>query len=452
MSLRMDCFELEFLTEDEESVRSLLLTAAHDGTPVRAYSGLYFNKWYKNLQIVVGSVIRDEEKTLEIVSSNAHCAGASIWKCRVQDVITSEDESELDMRLLVEPLTDDEHESKSFTVVEVINADVLPSYAEGEIIELQVIAKADKIGFYADEDAFAKAEGQKVNLPCGENGEEEEKTLTIAEGYPMPTGFMNNHFKTTKEEAEAAEFTDYDTRVYLRGKIMRLGTYSAVFDGKEGHEGIECKLPAIPVNTYFGRIDIMFNPTWIKEETKEFVKRDNIISTICEIQGDTLLNEYEHGIVISKKNNMMAVRYAFDSGRIKRLLPVLADDCRYYTESHQQEIIGKEEIVKYLEEKYRHITEEAKCKEFTAYAYVINNENEASEYGLEHKYGEPCIAIGLDDGEQKGWSQFVFLDFDEEEKICGIEMNDGIHYRFSDPYRSWTEMSEAQKKQVNIEI
>ena len=445
MSMRMDCFELDHVIEDEKSVRSLLMAAVHGGTPVRAYTGLYFNKWFKNLQIVVGEVVREEEKALEIVSSNAHCAGMSVWKCRVKEVITPKDSSELDMRLLVEPLSDDEHESKSFTVVDVMNAEVLPSYAPGEIIQLQVIAKADKIGFYADEEAFAKAEGQKVKLPFGENGEKEEKTLTIAAGYPLPSRFMNNHFKKTEEEAKAAEFIDEDKWVYLRGKILRTGTYSAIFKGDEEQEDVRWILPAIPVETYFGNVDIMFNATWISEEQKEFVKVGNIISTVCEIQGDTLLYEYDKGMVIDKKNDLMAVRYAFSSGKIKRLLSIMTDNCRFYTDAHDKKIIGKEEIVKYLEEKYRHITEDAHCEQFTAYGFVVNNDEEIEQYGLKHRCGETCIAIGLDDGKQKGWSQFVFLDFDEEEKISGINFINGDHYRFSDAFRSWVEMDDALK-------
>ena len=446
MSMRMDCFELDILIENEESVRSLLAAVVQDGLPVRSYTGLYMNKWYKNLQIVVGGVTRAEEKELEIVSSNAHCAGICVWKCRVRDIITPKDRSELDLRLLVESVSDDERESKSFTVVDVVNAEVLPSYAPGEIIQLQVIAKADKIGFYADDESFAKVEGQKVMLPIGENGEKEEQTLTIAAGYPMPNCFVNNHFKKTKEEAAAAEFTDEDKWVYLRGEILKTCAYSAIFKGDEENEDVNWILPAIPVKTYFGNVDIMFNATWISQEQKEIVEPGNIISTVCEIQGDTLIDEYENGMVINKKNNLMAVRYAFSSGKMKRLLPIMADNCRFYTEAHDKEIIGREEIVKYLEEKYRHITEDEHYEEFTAYGFVVNDDEEIEQYGLKHKRGEICIAIGLDNGEQKGWSQFAFLDYDEDKKICGINLSDGEHYRFSDAFRSWVELDEALKE------
>ncbi len=446
MSLSMDCFDLENLVEDEESVNSLLIAAVREGTPVRAYSGLYHNKWFKNLQIIAGSIIRNEEKTISYVSLDTHCAGLSVWKCRVIEEITPEDGSKMDMRLRVEPLLDDENKSRAFTVIDVMNADVLPSYAPGEIIQLQVIAKADQIGIYADEAAYVETEGQKVELPFGENGEKEEKVLSLEEGYAMPSGFMNNHFKKTQEEAMAAKFTDEDKWVYLRGKMLEPRAYIALFEGKKKGEKVDITMWSIPVETYFGTLDIMFNDDWIEKEKRKLVKEGSTVSTVCAIQGDTLIYEYENGMVIDKKNNMMAVRYAFSSGRVKRLLPIMADDCRFYTDAYDMEITGKEDIVKYLVEKYRHITEEEKTKEFTAYAFVNNDDGETEKYGLEHKRGEPCVAIGLNDGNQEGWSQFVFLDYGEDEKITRIHMTDAVNYRFSKAFESWAEMEEAMKR------
>ena len=99
--------------------------------------------------------------------------------------------------------------------------------------------------------------------------------------------------------------------------------------------------------------------------------------------------------------------------------------------------------MKYLEEKNRYITKENSWKCFTAYGFVVNDDEETERYGLEHKCGEAVVAFGLDDGEQKKWSQFIFLDYDEEEKIRGITMTDGEHYRFGDTFESWEEMNEA---------
>ena len=73
-------------------------------------------------------------------------------------------------------------------------------------------------------------------------------------------------------------------------------------------------------------------------------------------------------------------------------------------------------------------------------------DRQAEQYGLEHRYGETCVAIGIEHGEEKGWSQFVFFEFDGEGKISQISMSDGEHYRFSDPYESWAEMEEALKE------
>ena len=446
MSMRMDCFELGFLLEDEKEARNLVLSAVDDGKPIRSYTGLYFNKWFRNLQVIVGAVINDDEKKMDLVSSDVHCAGTNVWKCRVKEDITPKDSSDMEMRLLMELIPDEKHESRSFTVIDVMNANVLPSYAPGEIIQLQVIAKADKIAFYPDEEAFIKAEGQEVSLPSGENGEKEKQTLTVSAGYPMPSRFMHNHVKKTKEEAKESECTDDDKWIYLRGKILSMNCYSAIFPGDEEHEDIKWVLPAVQIDTCFGQVDIMSNRHWISEETLKQLDVGYIVSTVCELQGDPLINEYEEGMVSDPQNNLMAVRYAFESGKMNRLLPILSDQCRFYTDAHHREIIGKEKIVKYLEEKYRYITEDQKCRQFTAYGFVANSDDEINQYGLEHKRGEPCVAIGLEDGKENGWSQFAFLEYDGENKICGINLTNGVHYVFSDAFSSWEEMNEALKE------
>ena len=106
----------------------------------------------------------------------------------------------------------------------------------------------------------------------------------------------------------------------------------------------------------------------------------------------------------------------------------------------------KEELdEQYLDEKYRYITEDQKCRQFTAYGFVVNDDEEIEQYSLQHKRGETCIAIGLNDGNQEGWSQFAFLEYDDEEKICGINLTNGDHYLFSNAFQSWVEMDEALK-------
>ena len=45
--------------------------------------------------------------------------------------------------------------------------------------------------------------------------------------------------------------------------------------------------------------------------------------------------------------------------------------------------IMKEELdEQYLDEKYRYITEDQKCRQFTAYGFVVNDDEEIKQYSL----------------------------------------------------------------------
>lgn len=443
MSMNMECFGLEELTQDDDTAMAFLAKAIREGTEIRGYSGIYFNKWYKSLQIIAGAK-ENEHGKMEAVSFNSHCTGPHVWKCRIKDVITPKDDTELDMRLLVGALDEDDPESEPITVIDVMNADVLPSYAPGEIIELQVIAKAGTISLYPDEEAYAAAESRKVMLPLGENGQKEEIDLTIDEGYPAPILFLKNHL-TEAEEEEGSNYdcSEEDKWIGVRGKIDRLCVHYAVFGEKEEEKWM---IPSATIETPFGKLEILFNVDWLNEEQEKMLETGHIISATCEIQGDALACEHERGMVINQKNNMMAVRYAFSSGKMKRLLPVMADNCRFYTENHQMEITGKDEIVKYLEKKYRVITEEVGCRTDTLYGILKNDDEETKEYGLKYKGGESCIAIYMDDKKVRGCSQLIFLEYDEEQKISGLYLSGDSRYRFAS-YESWVEMNEARQKE-----
>lgn len=433
MSLSMECYGLQHMIDDEEQIRALLFLTAQTGKKIPAYSGLYCNKYYKSLQIVVGEIINHETKSLEIQSGHTHNAGNSFWKCRVIQEINPEEYGDLDMRLLVEPISG----HRSMTVIDVINADILPSYAPGEIIDLQVIAKARSATFYPDEAAFDEAEGQKTSIPMSKDGKREERYLSLAAGFPMPSGYMHNHTVKNEDDRQGIPNTDDDKWVYLRGILVdKLGYYPCQLPGKED-KPVNHPLPAGKIDTYFGKIHIMYNLYGLSREQQELVQKGNTVSVVCNIQGDALIDEYEEGIVINKKNNLMAVRYALSSGRVKRLLPVLADDCTLYSEARDMTVSGKEAVVDYLDERSRGIADQRKM--YTIYGIIKNSEKETADYNLKYKAGERCIVIGKGEISEGDYSQIVFLDFDEGEKIRRIYLSSDSNYRF-DKYASWEEM------------
>ena len=429
MSLNMECFGLQDLIRYEDETLSFLKTATETGKYIRAYTGFYCNKHYEALQIIVSGRIDSKTGSWETMSTHSHCAGNGMWRCRVIKEITPEDSSDLDMRLLIEPVSG----VKSFTVLDVMNADILPSFAPGEIIDLQMIAKARSPLVYANEEAFICDEKQRFRLPLCMQANAEDKNQPVDAGYPLPAAYMNNHYKATGEEDLTAANTDADNLVYLRGKILRRGYYKSVHP-KRGDDNVIYPLACSLVNTYYGKIHIMYDIHKLSLEQGRLIQNGNIISTVCTIQGDALSGEYENGYVISKKNNLMAVRYAFSSGRIKRLLPIMADDCDFYSEAMNLTITGKEAITDYLSDRYLHNISQTDHSAF--YGSVTRCDAEADDRTREY-----CVVLSFGNETEHENAQLVFLESNEEGKIRSIVMSEARHYQYRD-YRSWIEMEE----------
>ncbi len=445
MSLNMECYNLQHMIKDEDSVRSLLLLAAKSGKKILAYSGIYNNKYYECLQIVVGEVINYETKSLEIQSAHTHNTGNSFWKCRVIQEINPKGNGELDMRLLVEPVNGE----KCMTVIDVLNADILPSFAPGEIIELQMVAKARSVNFYPDEAAFDQAEGQKASNPMSMDGKREERVMSLGAGFPMPSGYLQNHTVKDGDDRKAIPNTDDDKWVYLRGPMLRkLGYYLCLMPGRGG--GMKrVPLAGTCINTYFGKIHIMYNFYGLTSEQQDLIEPGYTVSAVCEIQGDALINEYEEGMVINKKNNLMAVRYALSSGRFARLLPILSENCTLCCEADNETISGSGSIVEYLADKYGHLS--VADKMHTLYGVVINSDEEIAENNMDRKTGDRCVLFGTSSDADDQYDQYAFLDFDEDEMICGIRISNNRHYRTL-IYRSWVEMEEDEMKRKGISL
>ena len=208
MSMNMECYDLQHLAEDQRAAASLLRLAAEIGRRIPAYTGTYSNLHFDAFQVITGGAENPGTKELNIRTGHIHNAGMSLWQCRVVREITPAGSDEMDMKLLVEPVSG----GKGFTVIEVMNSDILPSYAPGEIIEMQVIAKTLWVRFYGDRDHFVHAEEQRMVIPAGRA----EAEHPLREGYPMPLGFLCSGYPETAAAAQAARTADRENLVYLR--------------------------------------------------------------------------------------------------------------------------------------------------------------------------------------------------------------------------------------------
>ena len=305
MSMNMECYDLQHLAADKNTVASLLRRAAETGRRIPAYSGTYSNLHFGAFQLITGGAEKPITKKFEIRTGHVHSAGTGLWQCRVVREMTPAGSDELDMKLLVEPVSG----GKSSTVVEVMNADILPSFAPGEIIELQMIAKSLRVRIYDDRNSFVRAEEQREIIPAGWA----EAEQPLREGYPMPLGFLYRGHPETDAFAQAAGAADRESLVYLRGTIGDRIHYSVKLPAEYAGGSVR-RLTSCEIETDFGLLEIMLTGLHYYS-----AQQNRTISTLCTLQGDAMIGDHDYGMIIDPQHDLMALRYAFSSGRMEQV-------------------------------------------------------------------------------------------------------------------------------------
>ena len=432
MSMNMNCFDDQSLVRDGKAVRSLQETVLRTGKQVPGYSGMYFNKFYTNLQVVAAGTPGADGGRPEILSSHIHCQSVTVWTCRVVKEITPEGSSGMDMRLLVEPVSS---EGNYLTVLDVVNADVLPSYAPGEIIQVQVIAKALAVRTYYNETDYCLSEGQKVDIPFSVDGGRKQNVWVPRSGDPVPAGYNSSYVFRFRKMLWGQYDAEDDALVAVRGEILRR-VYFRLDLTPDGGEDETVRIHTAVIGTGFGELTILFGRRQLPNSDMRRAKQGMIISADCTIQGDAMIYDYENGFVNDRANNLAAVRYAFSSGRIKRLLPVLSDGCRLCVDGEEQ-AAGKEAVTDYLAEQYRCL----KGTEWETLYGLVSDPGDGAECDAAIPAGTACIVLREKKGAKESPVQHVFPEFDGEERISAFRVSCGGRCRCTE-YRSMAEMKE----------
>ena len=206
MSNYLENLGLEFMMDDE-CVNGFIGTVAQEGKGITGYYGLpYINKHFGDAQIILNTeFISEEEKKLDITAIDTHCRGRCVWEVRMTGMdLTSKKAPKTQKRFVVSRPA-----GGGMAVVNVVNADVLPSYASGELVKMQVIAFARDVNYFADEAAYEE----------NETGEFKGRKLLIEEGHIFPTGMLMNR----NPNSEDFEKNDWmDDHVLLRGTVKRI--------------------------------------------------------------------------------------------------------------------------------------------------------------------------------------------------------------------------------------
>ena len=401
MALYLKNFNLDFLAGDEDTFMGFVSLAAKEGKGITGYYGLpYINQHFGDVQMILRLGHRENGEGYEVQGVDSHAQGRAIWECRLNSMeINRKDADVLSRRIVVNQLN-----GKSMAVVTLVNADVLPSFLEGDTIKMQMIGLPEIIEYFEDEEAYAATQ------PELQNGHK----LLVAEGSVIPSGFMRNR-NPDDPEFESDEHLDDLT-------IIR-GTVNSFQHGRFGINGeLHDTFVICNIDTVFGPLQIVHSIDQVKEEQRKNMKKGAVVNFCGLLSGDPAIYEYDKGIIRDEEHDLAAMRYMYSGNDPERIRSILSDDCVYYTEYHDMTFTGPDAII----ERMKIVQRDHKGKYYAHLATIDSVDDGDKE--LDYKKGKRCIILAS--GEETKFESIAFIDINDDGYISRILTTSEPRYRF----------------------
>ena len=400
----IDCYGLEMLMEDNNVIDNFLIDIINNGKPIVGYYDniIYFNKHFGKAQMIVSVSIDKENKELQIEKFDTHCAGRSCWQTRIVDSI--EKQNRLNRMLIVEKM-----DGAGIAVVNIVNSEVLPSYAPDEVIKMQVVGLPLHINFYKNEDKYVDS------IPEGINGQK----IIPNEGLVLPCSLG----------CDSASNDTNQNLVNIRGKVKELYWGKIRLDKNEDEPDPNKKdmnlFLVCYIDTEFGELEINFSPNMVDKNEWDDLKTGSICNFYGVISGDVAIEEYEKGIVKNHENNLRALAFSMAGENPERLRRILANDMFYYSESAK---VGTDTADDYIERLKYVIDNGARASIKFATITDIKEGYKDNNHELSYGVGERCLVIRY--AGEENYPSIVFIENDEHESIKKIYVSTNPRYVF----------------------
>ena len=398
-----DLFEsygIEDLIEEDDYYWKLQQYVAANGKPIKGYYGTpYFYLPVGDTEFWEGTK-RNKENELEISEFHVHCCSQTIWKMIFTGIeLTPKDWNKTERIFLMNP---DSNEGGSIPV-DIINADVIPSFLEGEKVDVQVVAPCLDVRYYATEEEY------EADAPADKRG----KKWMIATGSLLPVSFLANHLSDSSQK-EKKPANDNLVSFVAEVKEIRAGGFQLDENSKIVPTFIRCV-----AKTQYG--DLQFHHTYyqVPEDMRGNIHVGAIITGSCILSADAVLGEYEDGVAKNAENNLRLVRYTLSKGEADRLRSVLTNQSVYETDTYGCSFHGPDEIV----ERFKYVHENHKGNYMAYYAEVGKIDDPSTEYPV----GTNCLVLVSDDKDDDIES-IVFVDTDKDGNISRIKISTDDRY------------------------
>lgn len=392
---------LGFLFQDEEMVQRVVGHVVQNGSAVTGYYGsLYFDETFGDAEIVA-RVIRRKDGKLELSDIDTHSVGRCVWKVRSLGMnIDRKDADILEKRCVV----CDADNGNGMAVINILRADVLPCFAEGEEMKLQVVAFPSEIEYFEDEEAYEKS------VEPDKNG----KKWLLDEGSVLPTGLLHNRNPEGKyfEKDETL-----DDLMLVRGTVKRLYHGKCKIGEEEWNGYIRCV-----IDTKFGELEIVHTMEDVPKEERNNLFVGATVKGIVTLSGDAAIYEYKDGAVYDEAHGLSLLRSVILGGDTERMRSALAEDATYCAEYSGITYSGTDAILKQL----KVVQQEAGVRYFAHYATIesVKDGDELLPYGE----GKKCLVLATEKPEH--YESIAFIELTAEGKIQKLTTSTNGRYQF----------------------
>ncbi len=405
MPIFYDNLGFKEIINDEKVAGGIFARAFLEGKPVMGYYGCpYMNDHYGDAQFIVRTRVHKDENSIEAVGLDTHADSNSIWKVRLSEISLSDPTDDfLSRRCAVT-----RENGEGMTIINIVNADILPSFAPDEIYSLQMIAFPVHIQYFTSQEEYENSVGPENDIGS--------KTL-LGEGSVLPIGFLSNHMvdRNGKRINDKTEDTKLDDYVAVKGTVKKLYHGILKFGNEEYSAFIRCI-----IDTEYGELEIDHVIEDVDEAERSNIRVGAVVCATCVLSADAAIGEYADGFVRNEENSLRLMRYTWMGGDPERLRCALRENCVYKADSSGKTYEGIDAIIN----KIKTVQTASKHKYITHYATIQAVEKTPADY----KVGTRCIVLASD--EPDNYESIGFISVDEKGYITHIHTSRDSRYHF----------------------
>ncbi len=397
-------YGMEAFEKDPEELKKLIYCVVRNGTEIPGYYGMPYLFTQTGTSEIWVNIVPDE-KGPKITGFHTHAQGNCVWRMVCSDIdISPKHNEKLERILIMHPLTKEPYIYPDFMLpVNIINADVLPSFLKGDILTLQLVAPCVEVNYYATEEEFDADPSTNPNV----------RKWLREDGKLAPIHFMRNH---NPEVFELGKEYDTDLLVHFRARVKRLEEGKLMVGGGKDRTFTRCI-----AETRYGELDFIHTVEQVPEKQRENIRVGSIISGTCVLSADAAIYEYKDGFIKDFSHDLLLLRYAMQRGEAERLRSVLTEDTVYEATYYGKTFVGPDAII----ERFRAVHENHKGQYIAHLAEITGHDSP----GLEFPVGSKCIVLASE--EEDNYESIVFMNVDQDGSIARIVVTSESGYVFS---------------------